>query len=315
MAPPGTDTRPPPAPRAAIVEPDPDGRLDTVVRPAQLLADGYIIMRSIVRPGELQPLRDSVEAMHARAQAALPAAERAAHAAQWRISIDRTVDAASLNVLEFLHGHNTLGVSAAVMGATQHPGLRVAIGTPAVLCNGGVEHGATDWHRDFDTAECAPLSGVAADIQANGLGNVQWNIALYDDDVFWLRPRSHRTPDSGELLDGLLRDPCSPVPGGIPARLKAGDGVVYTNMCLHWGSLYGPKLRRTIVLWYRSFGGPIGASYGFGDGPGRYAEVLSKPFLPEALRTSYEAMDRWYDAEQESITAFFRAVAAPRADP
>ena len=88
-------------------------------------------------------------------------------------------------------------------------------------------------------------------------GYVQWNIPLYDDDVLWVVPGSHRFPESEEQRSQLLLDPGVPLPGGVPVNLKAGDGVVYTNLIMHWGSYYSPRLRRTIHLGHRSFGGTI----------------------------------------------------------
>ena len=44
----------------------------------------------------------------------------------------------------------------------------------------------------------------------------------------------------------LLADPHKPLTGGIPVELKAGDGVVYVNYLLHWGSNYSTRIRRTI---------------------------------------------------------------------
>ena len=46
----------------------------------------------------------------------------------------------------------------------------------------------------------------------------------------------------------------SPLPDSIGADLNVGDGVVYNNMLLPWGSQYtNRQLRRTIQLSYRSF--------------------------------------------------------------
>ena len=80
------------------------------------------------------------------------------------------------------------------------------------------------------------------DMQHNGIGYVQWNIALEDDEVFWLLPASHNHPDSAELQQALLDDPCAAIPGGVPIKLRAGDGVVYSNVCLHWGSHYSSSV-------------------------------------------------------------------------
>ena len=64
-------------------------------------------------------------------------------------------------------------------------------------------------------------------------------------------------------------------------------------MCLHWGSHYGPKLRRTLHLNYHGFGGPAGTNPGLGSGPGQYAEVLAKELTPR-LRAAYEAAEGCY---------------------
>eukprot|EP01052_Picozoa_sp_SAG31_P029425 SAG31_NODE_2924_length_4905_cov_58.193300_2_plen_319_part_00 len=92
-------------------------------------------------------------------------------------------------------------------------------------------------------------------MQHNGIGYVQWNIALEDDEVFWLLPSSHNLPDLADVQQALLDDPCAEIPGGLPIKLRAGDGVVYSNVCLHWGSRYrSTPIRRTLHLSYRAIG-------------------------------------------------------------
>ena len=90
---------------------------------------------------------------------------------------------------------------------------------------------------------------------ANAPGYVQWNIPLYDDDVLWVVPGSHRRPNTAAEDRQLAENARAPLPGGVQVRLKAGDGVVYSNLILHWPSDYSTKLRHTIHLGYRSFGG------------------------------------------------------------
>ena len=92
---------------------------------------------------------------------------------------------------------------------------------------------------------------------ANAPGYVQWNIPLYDDDVLWVVPGSHRRANTAEEERLLTENPRAPLPGSVQVRLKAGDGVVYSNLILHWPSDYSTKLRRTIHLGYRSFGGAL----------------------------------------------------------
>jgi len=55
----------------------------------------------------------------------------------------------------------------------------------------------------------------------------------------------------------LLSNPAGPLEGGVPARLGPADGIVYPNLMMHWSSAYSSKLRHTLHLGYRSFGGDI----------------------------------------------------------
>jgi hypothetical protein len=297
-----------------VVQPDTAGRLDTVVSPLcqQFLADGYLVLSQVVRPDELQALRDEVEVLGSRTvQRADPPFDPEA-VTSWHITAEVVADADMYRVLEFAWGHNTLGVSRVLMGG----GQAVPNGGVGVLCSGG--HAAAgvyrsagthvgDWHRDIDTREMTPLGGMQDDMQANCAGSVQWNIALYDDSVFWLVPGSHRQPDAGPLRDALLRDPCNPLPGGLAIKLRGGDGVVYSNMCLHWPSVYGKALRRTMNLGYRSFGGAT-FPYSHGDGPTQYATLLTLP-LPSRLRAGFERAAALHAAEGRRIATAFHAIA------
>ena len=55
----------------------------------------------------------------------------------------------------------------------------------------------------------------------------------------------------------LLLDPRSPLQGGVPAKLRAGNAIVYPNLMMHWGSKYTSRFRRTIHMGYRSFNAEI----------------------------------------------------------
>jgi len=92
-------------------------------------------------------------------------------------------------------------------------------------------------------------------MREGGVSGVQWNIPLYDDNVLWIVPRSHIRPNTNEEQNHLLTDQRTPLPGSIPVELNAGDGLVYSNLILHWASNYSAKLRRTVHLSYRSFDG------------------------------------------------------------
>ena len=108
------------------------------------------------------------------------------------------------------------------------------------------DHGADRWHRDVHPIDMAPLRSLQMDVMENGPRYVQWNIPLYDDNVLWIVPGSHRRLNTDEENRHLLENERIPVPGGIPVELEAGDGVVYNNYLLHWGSSYTTKIRRTI---------------------------------------------------------------------
>jgi hypothetical protein len=134
-------------------------------------------------------------------------------------------------------------------------------------------------------------------------------IPLYDDEVLWVVPRSHRQPDTGAILDALLVDPCAPLPGAEPTQLRAGDGVVYSNLILHWGSNYGPNpYRRTLHWGYRSFGGGQ-MPYAHGEGPGDFSQLLALPALPADAQAHFEAGLALRARERAMISSAFRAAA------
>jgi hypothetical protein len=102
----------------------------------------------------------------------------------------------------------------------------------------------------------------------------------------------------------LLEDPRQPLPGGAPVDLKAGDGVVYTNLLLHWGSFYTPRrLRRTFHFGYRSFGGPTWPYF-----PLRYWDLEFTRYLSPATRSSFEQFAAWHATELDDVAATLRAV-------
>ena len=49
------------------------------------------------------------------------------------------------------------------------------------------------WHRDIGQGDPAPLHGMISNMEHHGPSYLQWNIALYDDNVLWIVPgRRHR---------------------------------------------------------------------------------------------------------------------------
>ena len=221
--------------------------------------DGYLVLRNVVPPEQLDEIRLLTELMVDR-EKARSAAQRQAGAppggawyqnAQPRLGMD-SIDAQTAGVIDFCLGPTTYGVSHQLMQAPT-----TALTAFGALCSGLIDYGYTDWHRDASSAEQAPLSGMQLDLMENAPGYVQWNIALYEDDVFWILPGSHKQPTTEAQRRQLLLDPRSVLEGGLAVELGPGDGIVYPNLMMHWGSTYTSRLRRTIHLGYRSFGGDI----------------------------------------------------------
>jgi hypothetical protein len=126
---------------------------------------------------------------------------------------------------------------------------------------------------------------------------------LYDDPTLWVIPGSHRRLNTPEEERQLREDPRQTLPGGIPVELKAGDGVVYTNLLLHWGSFYTPRrLRRTFHFGYRSFGGPMWPYF-----PLRYWGLEFTQDLSPSARSSFEQFAAWHATELEDVAATLRA--------
>jgi len=226
---------------------------------AQLLEQGYVIIRRTIPPERLDGLRATFEILIGR-QFDRWRRERDA-AGQWpdsyfarqpRVLIQSVVDASTAEAVELCLEEGTLGVSRRLMQAPH-----AAPTLMSLMCNPYEDHGPDRWHRDIRPAALAPLAGLQHDARANGPAYVQWNIPLFDDAVLWVVPGSHWRVNSDEESRALARDPSAPLPGGIPVELYAGDAVVYLNTMLHWGSDYSAKLRRTVHLGYRAFGAAI----------------------------------------------------------
>lgn len=273
----------------------------------RLLEDGYLIIRGLIPPRQLEHLRSRFERMFER-QAELAAREARpgdppggawAHSSQRRVRLDRVVDESTAGVIEFLLQDETLGTSQRLLNT---PGAAILVMNS--LDNPTDVHGPDRWHRDLSPRWIAPLKGLQQDFLANAaFSQVQWNIALYDDDVLWVVPGSHRRPNTPEEDRALRANDRAPVPGGVPVDLKAGDGVVYINLNLHWGSNYTPKMRRTLHCVYRSFHGPLLPYYRFCDWNLDFTR-----HLPPSARDTFARWERWQTEEREATVATFRAI-------
>ena len=272
------------------------------IDPQKFLEDGYVILKSIIPPDRLDELRASFETLVDRQQA-IWARDRddpgnhAYKAKQPRLAFQTGVDAATANTVELCLHEHTLGVSQQAL-RDRHAGLKQMF----LMCNPETDFGPDNWHRDPPSKIHAPLAGLQADMLANGPGGVQWNIPLYDDDVLWIVPGSHRRLNTAQENRELLKDPRGPLSSGMQVRLKAGDGVMYINAILHWPSNYTTKLRRVVHLGYRSFGGqlyPYASRFAWNPG-------FVKHLSAEARATFGRFMEL-AAREDDRIEAFFRA--------
>ena len=283
------------------------------VSSAQLLENGYIILPQVIPPKHLDSLRHSFEILVER-QKIVWAAERNPEdppggvwetSAQPRVFFNEMVDQATDNTVQFCLHQNTLGVSQKLMSATN-----AAVTLMALMCNPVKNRGPASWHRDIDPVHQAPLNGMQMDMIRNAPGYVQWNIPLYDDDVFWIVPRSHRRPNTIEEHQHLLTQPQKPISGGIPVELKAGDGVVYSHIMLHWGSNYSTKLRRTIHLGYRAFGSPVYPIVNH-----YYWQLDFTQKLSRSISDQFARFFRLHSTQCDLVESIFRAIGTKKAAP
>ena len=222
----------------------------------QLMESGFVIVRDMIPPDELQQLRKSVDLMTERAPDSCLAG---------RMLMTDWVDRETADAVEFCFGERTLGFSQQLLNVPA-----VAASGMWVLCASG-----TGWHRDVHPIDMAPLDGLQEDLRLNGPHYVQWNIALYDDDFLHVVPGSHLRRNNDEERKIERRMGVVPLPGAIAVDLKAGDGVVYVNCFLHSASPNGEAKRRTLHLGYHAFGNK-GFTHWFPDSMGvEFIEHLS----------------------------------------
>lgn len=274
---------------------------------ADFIEDGFLILREVIPPHLLDPLRHCFESL-VEGQKRLWQQERQPNdppGGQWQtgaqprlVGFESLIDKSTAPAVEFCLGLSTLQASQAIMGAPNAAPHRLML-----MCSPQQDHGPAAWHRDIHPIDQAPLNGLQQDLLANGPGYLQWNIPLYDDKVLWVVPGSHRRSNTAAENAQLADDPRVPLPHSIPVELNAGDGVVYTNTILHWGSNYSTRTRRTIHLGYRSFGGPL-----YPYVPGRYLSPDYQQHLSPAFVALCQDHDRLYRDECDQLETFFRSV-------
>ena len=205
----------------------------------QLLEDGFLIIRQAVPPAELDALKASNETLIERQGGRTWLAK----GAQPRLTVAPLVDRSTANAVEIWLHENTLGVSRQLLCCPD----AAAVTSMWVMCSPLTDHGPAHWHRDIHPIDMAPMRYLQLDMLENGPRYVQWNIALHDDDVLWVVPGSHKRLNTDAENRQIVAN------NRVPVDLKAGDGVVYVNFLLHWGSNYSTKLRRTLHGGYCMF--------------------------------------------------------------
>ena len=272
----------------------------------ELLRDGFVIVRGVIPPAALEDTQQIFEGLVDK-QRRVWSQERGADdppggvwetSAQPRLgTFDGLVESPEqARAVEVLLGQPQI-TSGSIMNAPVAPTQFM------MMCNPVRDHGPAAWHRDIHPIDQAPVIGLQQDLLANGPGYLQWNLALHDDDVLWVVPGSHTRPNTAAENRCLAEDPRRPLPGALQVELGAGDGVVYTNLILHWGSSYSPKRRRTVHFGFRAFGADL-LPYVLGLHRRGDASV----FLTDEPRAAWQQHRRHYQAECDLLESAFRAV-------
>ncbi len=268
----------------------------------QFLEDGYVILRGVIPPQQLEGLRRAHEVLVER-QKEIWARERGpddppggvweTHA-QPRLNLGALadqIDAQTIGAVEIWLHENMQGVSSRLLGVED-----AAVTEMMVMCNPVRDHetaGHRGWHRDFYPPHTAPLQGYADDILEYGPRYIQWNLPLYDDSVLWVVPGSHTRLNTAEENAALNSDARTPVPGAVQTHLSAGDGVAYILPLLHWGSRYNARMRRTI-------------HGGFSE----YTTQKNLPFVEHLSPVSQAAFKRWNERSAKTFEHIEEALRA-----
>ncbi len=270
----------------------------------QFLEDGFVILRGVIPPQQLEGLRRAHEVLVER-QKEIWARERGpddppggvweTHA-QPRLNLGTPalasqIDAQTASAVEIWLHENMQGVSSRLLGVED-----AAVTDMMLMCNPVRDHeteGHRGWHRDFYPPHTAPLQGYADDILENGPRYVQWNLPLYDDNVLWVVPGSHARLNTAEENAALNSDARTPVPGAVQTHLAAGDGVAYILPLLHWGSRYNARMRRTI-------------HGGFAE----YTTQKDLPFVEHLSPASQAAFKRWNERSSQTFEHIEEALRA-----
>jgi hypothetical protein len=285
---------------------------------ARFMDEGYLIIPGFLSPERVHELRAAYDIALER-QKAIWARERGPNdppGGQWETGNQPRM---YLDAYDLIDRSNAAAVEAwvdddALEVATQLLAIPEASVTELMLmCSPPAkDFGPTCWHRDVGT-EMAPLAQLIDDVVENGPRYLQWNLPLYDDDVLWIVPKSHRIPDRPGEEDESRGSISTPLPDGMQVKLRAGDAVVYVNYIKHWGSNYSRKLRRTIHGGHSPFTYHRGAPYlphlnaktqahfAAADLRTRRAEAMTELALRAALSRDFAAYATALEAIQPGI--------------
>ncbi len=269
----------------------------------QFLEDGFVILRQVIPPEELEGMRQAYELLVER-QKAIWARERGPDdppGGQWETNAQPRlmlsgmadeIDAQTAAAVEIWLHENVQGVSSQLLGVED-----AGVTEMMLMCSPVRDHdtgGHRGWHRDFYPPHAAPLQGYTDDILESGPRYIQWNLPLYDDSVLWVVPGSHNRFNTAEENAALNADPRRPLPGAVQVHLKAGDGVPYILPLLHWGSRYNAQMRRTIHGGFSEFN--------------HYEDLSYLEHLSPAAQATFSRWNGRSDKTLAQIEAALRAV-------
>lgn len=279
--------------------------------------DGYLVIPQLLKPKALSNIREEVECLVGRQRKVWKEMRRDGDPLEgwWEMSsqprIDglKICDSGSAQIIEIVADSNAYIVSQMLLSAP----LISLVGSLGIslLCNPIKDHtspwrGSNDaWHRDFAPALQGPLGGFIYNNKVYGIDVAQWNIALYDDNLFHLVPGSHTRFNTKKENEVLAINKRGKMPNQRKIELRAGDGIVYSNLILHRASTYTSKLRRTLNFAYRGLRGPNlsrGLDCGLPDST-HFVDGISL----KASKTYQSWIELLY-MEQEQILRVFNAI-------
>ena len=155
------------------------------VNRTQFMEEGYLVLREVVPPEELDALRESYELMVSR-QREIWARERSPNdppggvwetSPQPRLQLGRDplaglVDEKTASTVEIWTHENMQGASTELLGEAD-----AGVTEMMLMCSPIKDCGPAAWHRDHHPIDTAPLRGYIDDIVETGPRYVQWNLS------------------------------------------------------------------------------------------------------------------------------------------